>query len=174
MPPFETSLRGSVQPNQTLGTKSSAKSRPLSSCLGEACRDSIGTWSHFRPHQMRRNQTTEIEHHSLSLIGLATAHNVSELKAASIAMAEALDLEQEVLSLHCHQKQQSQTKNAASILVQTAATSATDGAPPTCRRSRELVRHKHSAVSPPFSCAEGTRPLSGLSMKRKRKPHPGG
>ena len=33
-------------------------------------------------------------------------------------MVEALDLEQEVLSLRCHQKQQSQKKNAASILVQ--------------------------------------------------------
>ena len=67
---------------------------------------------------MRRNQTTETEHHSLSLIGLATAHNVLERKAAPLAMIETLDLEQEVLSLRCHQKQQSQTKNAASILVQ--------------------------------------------------------
>ena len=75
---------------------------------------------------MRRNQTTEIEHHSLSLIGLAKTHNVSELKAASLATVLALDVKQEVFSLRCHEKQQSQKKNAASILVQTAATSATD------------------------------------------------
>ena len=125
-------------------------------------------------HHKRRNQTTEIEHHSLSLIGLATAHNVSERMAAPLAMVETLDLEQEVLSLRCHQKQKSQKKNAASILVQTAAMSATGGTPPTCRRSRGLVRHKHSVLNPPFSFVEGTSPLRGLSMKRKRKPHPGG
>ena len=85
----------------------------LSSSLGEACRDTIGTWSHFRPHQMRRNQTTEIEHHSLSLFGLATAHYVSELKAAALATVLVLDVKQEVLSLRCHEKQQSQKKNTA-------------------------------------------------------------
>ena len=124
-------------------------------------------------HHKRRNQTTEIEHHSLSLIDLAPAH-VSELKAASLATVLVLDVKQEVLSLRCHEKQQSQKKNAAYILVQTAATSATDGTPPNYRRSRGLVRHKHSAINPPYSCAEGTSPLRGLSMKRKRKPHPGG
>ena len=59
--------------------------------FGRSMRDSIGTWSHFRPHQMHRNQITEIEHHSLSLIGLATAHNVSGLNAAPLAMVMALE-----------------------------------------------------------------------------------
>lgn len=81
------------------------------------------------------------------MLGLATTHNDSELKAAPLAMVMALDFKQEVLSLRCHQKQQSQKKNAASILVQTAATSATDGTPPIDQQSRGLVRHKHSTFS---------------------------
>ena len=87
----------------------------------------------FQTTSNAQKSNIEIEHHSLSLIGFATAHNVSELMAASHAMVEALDLEQEVLSLRCHQKQQSQKKNAASILAQTAATSATDRTPPIYR-----------------------------------------
>ena len=66
--------------------------------------------------------------------------------AASLATVMALDLTQELLSLRCYKKQQSQKKNDASILVQTAATSATGGTPPTYGRSRGLVRHKHPVL----------------------------
>jgi len=71
------------------------------------------------------------------MLGLATTHNDSELKAAPLAMVMALNFKQEVLSLRCHQKQQSQKKNAASILVQTAATSATDGTPPSTNKAAD-------------------------------------
>ena len=67
---------------------------------------------------MRRNQTTEVKASLLVFDWPSQSHNVSELKAASLATVMALDLTQELLSLRCYNKQQSQKKNAASILVQ--------------------------------------------------------
>ena len=55
-PSFATALGGVVQPNQTLAAGSPAKLKAsLSSSLGEACRDSIGTCSHFHTSQAQKS-----------------------------------------------------------------------------------------------------------------------
>jgi len=170
LPPFETSLRGSVQPNQTLGARSSAK---LKASVVKFGRSMPGChWDMVAFQASSNAQKSNNRNRASLLVSDWSCHSPQRFRTQSCITrhGEALDLEQEVLSLRCHQKQQSQKKNAASILVH-AATSSTDGAPPTCRQSRGLVRQKHSAFNPPFSCAEGTSPFEKpLNEAQKKAP----
>ena len=177
-PSFATALGGVVQPNQTLAARSPAKLKAsLSSSLGDTCRDSIGTWSHFRPHQIPRNQATEVK---VSLLVYAwSCHSPQRFRTQGCITRHGFGLRCKARSLVAappsgatEPKRRTLHRFLSKLLQRPRPTErhpSTNKAVDWCDTSIQ-----HSAFCPPFSCAEVKSPWSGLSMKRKRKPHPGG